>query len=196
MEILALLLVGAGIVCLVVCIRDVAALMFAAAAGLWLIPILVGGHDMPAGFVAQDEPQPAPPAAFKTASGKPITLADFRGRVVLLNIWAMSCVPCQSQIPSFDRLQALYQGDGLAVLAVSVDDTGSTAVRRFYHQAGIRALTPYLDETGATGIAFNAHKFPTTLLIDRDGNVVGSLTTAVQWESPATLALIRHYLDS
>jgi thiol-disulfide isomerase/thioredoxin len=195
MEILVLLLVGAGIVCLVFCIRDLAALMFAAAAGLWLIPILVGGNGMPAGFEVREQPQPAPLAAFKTAAGKPLTLADFRGRVVLLNLWAMSCVPCQSEIPSFDRLQALYQGDGLAVLAVSVDAAGSTAVRRFFHQNGIRNLTPYLDTTGATGIAFSAYKFPTTLLIDRDGNVVGSLTAAVQWEAPDTLALIRHYLD-
>jgi len=196
MGIIALLLAAAGLVCLVLTIRDVAALMFAAAAGFWLLPLIHGGPDAPAGFVAQEEPQPAPPAGFKTAAGKSLTLDDFRGRVVVLNLWAMSCVPCQSEIPSFDRLQAMYQGDGLAVLAVSIDDTGGAAVRRYFHGNGIRNLTPYLDNAGATGIAFNAHRTPTTLLIDRDGKVVGSLKGAVQWDSPEALALIRRYLDS
>jgi thiol-disulfide isomerase/thioredoxin len=190
------LLTGVGIVCLVFCVRSVAALMFAAAVGFWLLPMIQGDPDAPAGFVAQEQPQPAPLAAFRTAAGKSLTVADFRGRVVLLNLWAMSCVPCQSEIPSFDRLQALYQGDGLAVLAISVDDAGSAALRRFFHRSGIRNLTPYLDQTGATGIAYNAFKFPTTLLIDRDGNVAGALGAAVQWDSPEALALIRHYLDS
>lgn len=191
----ALLLCGAGIVCLVFCIREVAALMFAAAAGFWLLPLTLGGPEMPAGFVAQEVPQTAPPAEFKTATGKHLKLADFRGRVVLLNLWATSCVPCQSEMPSFDRLQAMYQGDGLAVLAVSVDDTGGTALRRFFHRSGIRSLTPYMDDDGATSIAFTAHRIPTTLLIDRDGKVVGSLTGAAEWDSPPALALIRRYLD-
>jgi thiol-disulfide isomerase/thioredoxin len=193
---IALLLSGAGIVCLTLCIRDLGALLFAAAAGFWLLPYVDGGPDAPAGFVAQEQPQPAPAAEFKTAAGKSLTLADFRGRVVLLNFWTMSCASCQSEMPSFDRLQAMYHGDGLVVLAMSVDDAGSTAVRRFFARNGIHNLTPYLDDAGATGIAFNAHRMPTTLLIDRDGNVVGSLTAAVEWDSPDALALIRRYLDS
>jgi thiol-disulfide isomerase/thioredoxin len=193
---IALLLSGAGIVCLTLCIRDLGALMLAAAAGFWLLPYIQGDPDAPAGFVAQEQPQPAPPTEFKTAAGKSLTLADFRGRVVLLNFWTMSCVPCQSEMPSFDRLQAMYHGDGLVVLAMSADDAGSIAVRRFFARNGIHNLTPYLDDAGATGIAFNAHRIPTTLLIDRDGNVVGSLTAAVEWDSPDALALIRRYLDS
>ena len=196
MGIIALLLGAAGLVCLVLTIRDVAALMFAAAAGFWLLPLIQGGPDAPAGFVAQEQPQPAPAAEFRTAAGKSMTLADFRGRVVVLNLWTMACVPCQSEIPSFDRLQAMYQGDGLAVLAVSVDSAGGTAVRRLFQRTGIRNLTPYLDDDASTRIAFTVHRMPTTLLIDRDGNVVGSLSAGVQWDSPDALALIRRYLDS
>ncbi len=195
MVMIGLLLAGAGLVLLVLCIRDLAALMFAGAAGFWLLPSAVGGGDMPAGFAAHERPRPAPLAEFKTSAGKHLTLADFRGRVVLLNLWAESCVPCQSEIPSFDRLQAMYRGDGLAVLAVSVDDTSGLSLRRYFQRNGLNNLTPYLDVDRATAIAFSARKFPTTLLIDRDGNVVGSLTGATQWDSPAALALIRPYLD-
>jgi thiol-disulfide isomerase/thioredoxin len=193
MEIIALLLGIAGIVCLLTSTRGLAVLMFAVAVGFWLLAGFEGGG--PSGFAMAAQPQPAPSAAFRTAGGKRLTLADFRGRVVLLNIWATWCGPCRSEMPSLDRLQALHRDDGLAVLAVSVDDGGSRAVRRFFQQSGIRNLDLYLDADGATAGAFGARSIPTTLLIDRDGNVVGSLIGAMQWDSPDALALIRHYLD-
>src|SRR5882724_5152680 len=114
----------------------------------------------------------------------------------LLNIWATWCGPCRSEMPSLDRLQALHRDDGLAVLTVSVDSEGFGAVRRFYAQSGIRNLGLYLDVDGATAHAFGTQSIPTTLLIDRDGKVVGSLVGAMEWDSPDALALIRHYLDS
>jgi thiol-disulfide isomerase/thioredoxin len=197
MGILALGLGIAGIVCLVTSTRGLAVLMFGAAAGCWLLPGLesdFGGG--PSGFAMAAQPQPAPAAEFRTAGGKHLTLADFRGRVVLLNIWATWCGPCRSEMPSLDHLQALHQGDGLAVLTVSVDSEGFSAVRRFYSQSSIHNLGLYLDVDGATARAFGARSIPTTLLIDRDGKVVGSLVGAMEWDSPDALALIRHYLES
>ena len=197
MGIIALLLGGAGIVCLLMSTRGLAVLMFAAAAGFFLLPSLEsGGSGGPVGFAMAAQPQRAPSAEFRNANGKHLTLADFRGRVVLLNIWATWCGPCVSEMPSLDRLQALHQGDGLAVLAVSIDRQGPSTVRRFFAQTGIRNLPLYLDADGATARAFGARSIPTTLLIDRDGNVVGSLVGAMQWDSPDALSLIRHYLDS
>ena len=196
MVVFALLLIGAGLVCLVLCMRDLGVLMLAAAAGFWLLPHLVGGPDMPAGFQALEQPQPAPPAVFKTAAGKRVKLADFRGRVVLVNLWATSCAPCQSEIPSFDRLQAMYQGDGLAVVALSSDNASSMTVRRYLQRNNVQNITPYFDADGSAAMALNVHKLPTTLLIDRDGNLVGWLNGAVQWDAPDAVALIRRYLDS
>jgi hypothetical protein len=98
-------------------------------------------------------------------------------------------------MPSLDRLQAMHQGD-LAVLAVSVDKGGSADVEHFFEKAGVRNLTPYLDANGATVRAFGARRIPTTLIIDRQGNVVGSLIGPKKWDSPDTVALIRHYLES
>ena len=197
MGIIALLLGAAGVVCLLTSTRGLAVLMFGAAAGFFLLPSLESGSDgSPAGFAVAAQPQPAPMAEFRTAAGKHLTLADFRGRVVLLNIWATWCGPCRSEMASLDRLQALHRNDGLAVLAVSVDDDGSVAVRRFFQQSNIRNLTVYLDADRTTEHAFGASAIPTTLLIDRDGKVLGSLVGAMEWDSPDALALIRHYLDS
>ena len=195
MGFVALLLGIAGIVCLFTSTRGLAVVAFGAAAGFWLLPGLDGGSGGPAGFAMAAQPQPAPGAEFRNAGGKRLTLADFRGRVVLLNIWATWCGPCRAEMPSLDRLQALHQSDGLAVLAVSVDGGGAAPVRRFFQQSGIRNLSLYLDANNATARAFGARSIPTTLLIDRDGNLVGSLVGAMQWDSPDALALIRHYLD-
>src|SRR5262245_55965702 len=130
MGFIAILLAGAGVVCLLTSTRGLAVLMFSAAAGLFLLPSLESGSSgSPMGFAIAAQPQPAPAAEFKTAAGKRLTLADFRGRVVLLNIWATWCGPCRSEMPSLDRLQGQHRNDGLAVLTVSVDD-GSLAVRR------------------------------------------------------------------
>ena len=194
MAIIAVVLAVAGVVCLLTSTRGLAVLIFGAAAGFWLLPGL-GGSNGPSGFAMAAQPQPAPKAEFRNAGGRRLTLADFRGRVVLLNIWATWCPPCRSETPSLDRLQAMHQGDGLSVLAVSVDEGGSVAVRRFFQQSGVRNLPLYLDVDGATARAFGASSIPTTLLIDREGNVVGSLVGAMQWDSPDALALIRHYLD-
>jgi thiol-disulfide isomerase/thioredoxin len=175
--------------------RRLAVLAVGAAAGFWLLPSLEGAGAGPARF-ALAESEAVSEAEFRNASGEHLTLADFRGRVVLLNLWATWCGPCRAEMPALDRLQAMHQGDGLAVLAVSVDKGGSAAVQHFFEQRGLRNLTLYLDANGATVRAFGARRIPTTLIIDRDGNVVGSLVGPKQWDSPDTAALIRRYLES
>jgi thiol-disulfide isomerase/thioredoxin len=195
MPIIVSLVTAAGIGCLLTSTRGLAVLMFGAAAGLWLLPSLEGAGGGSAGL-ARAESESVSEAEFRDASGEHLTLADFRGRVVLLNLWATWCGPCRAEMPALDRLQAMHQGDGLAVLAVSVDKGGSAAVQHFFEQRGLRNLTPYLDANGATVRAFGARRIPTTLIIDRDGNVVGSLVGPKQWNSPDTAALIRRYLES
>jgi thiol-disulfide isomerase/thioredoxin len=174
--------------------RRLAVLVLGAAAGFWLLPGLEGAGRHAGLALAESES--VSEAEFRNASGEHLTLADFRGRVVLLNLWATWCGPCRAEMPALDRLQAMHQGDGLAVLAVSVDKGGSAAVQHFFEQRGLRNLTPYLDANGATVRAFGARRIPTTLIIDRDGNVVGSLVGPKQWDSPDTAALVRRYLES
>jgi thiol-disulfide isomerase/thioredoxin len=191
MGILSLMLAGAGVVCLVMSARGLAVLAFVAAAGIWLIPNLGGGG--PPGFAVAAQVGPAPEARFRAVDGTPRTLADFRGRVVLLNIWATWCGPCRSEMASLDRLQALHGADGLEVLAVSVDRDGLNKVRRFYQNTGIRNLKVYVDS--GTAAAFGARAIPMTVLIDRQGNMVGSLVGAAEWDSSSARELIRRYLE-
>jgi thiol-disulfide isomerase/thioredoxin len=156
-------------------------------------------EDPPAGgsvanFSRINPPLPAPGAAFRDSAGKEIHLADFRGKLVLLNIWATWCAPCRAEMPSLDRLQAKLGGEGLLVVPVSLDRGGGPVVAVFYGQHAIGHLGVYLDGKGALESALKINGVPTSFLIDRQGRVVGSLEGATQWDTPEALALLRSYL--
>lgn len=147
-------------------------------------------------FAPAQPPKPAPEIAFTDMAEKPLTLADFKGKVVLLNYWATWCAPCVEEMPSLERLHARLGGGDFTVLAVSVDRQGLTIVRPFLERIALRQLPIYLDRSGASMRAFGIRGLPTTMLIDREGNEVGRLEGMANWESPAAEALIRHYLGS
>lgn len=149
-----------------------------------------------ANFTVFDPPRPAPEAVFSGGDGNEVGLADFRGEVVLLNFWATWCIPCLAEMPALDRLQAAQGQEGLVVIALSQDRAGAPAVVRFYEEYDFGNLGVYVDPEGKVAGAFEIGVLPTTLLIDRDGNVVGQLVGAAEWDSAEAQALIRHYLEA
>ena len=146
-------------------------------------------------FTLFDPPVPAPPETFAALDGAPVRLADFRGRVVLLNFWATWCAPCVREMPSLDRLQAALEDRGLAVLAVSIDRGGATVIRPFAKRLGLERLGLYHDDKGALFKALGVTGLPTTFLIDRRGQIVGAYPGPAEWDVPEARALIEHYLN-
>jgi len=146
-------------------------------------------------FTWLDQPRPAPLTAFTQGDGREITLAAFQGRVVLLNFWATWCAPCVREMPSLDRLQAALRDEGLAVVAVSQDFAGEDMVAPFFRRQNLEHLAIYLDGDGALAKAFGINGLPTTLLIDREGRVVGGLEGPAEWDSGEAVALVRQYLQ-
>jgi thiol-disulfide isomerase/thioredoxin len=146
-------------------------------------------------FTLLDPPVPAPQAGFSDAAGRDLTLADFKGRVVLLNFWATWCAPCVREMPTLDRVQDKLGGQGLAVLAVSEDRGGLEVVGPFFKKLGLEYLEIYLDPRGTFAREFGLAGLPTTLLIDAQGRLVGGLEGPAEWDSEDALALIRHYLE-
>ena len=142
-----------------------------------------------------DLPLPVPALSFKDATGRPLTLADFRGRIVLLNIWATWCVPCRKEMPDLDRLEAELGGPGFHVLALSIDRGGPERVQRFFDEIAIQHLAIYLDQPSAAMSALAITGVPTTLLIDRDGHEVRRWVGPAKWSSPEFRSLIRQQLD-
>ncbi len=145
-------------------------------------------------FTLLDPPVPAPLETFAALDGARVRLADFKGRVVVLNFWATWCPPCIREMPSLDRLQAALEGRGLAVLAVSIDRGGVKVIRPFAKGLGLDRLGLYHDDTGALFKAFGVTGLPTTFLIDRQGGIVGAYPGPAEWDGPEARALIEHYL--
>jgi thiol-disulfide isomerase/thioredoxin len=135
-----------------------------------------------------DEPRPMLSPPFVDGEGRELTLGDFRGKVVLLNIWATWCVPCREEMPTLDTLQARLGGDDFHVLPLSIDRAGMPAIRQFYEEIGIRHLGMYLAEDIRAMMAFAAYGLPTTILIDRQGHELGRLVGPAEWDSPEAIA--------
>ncbi len=146
-------------------------------------------------FTLLDPPVPAPLEAFTDLAGTPVRLADFEGRVVLLNFWATWCGPCVREMPSLDRLQARLGDRALSVVAVSIDRAGIEVIRPFAKRLGLTHLGLYHDPQGALFRAFGVTGLPATFLIGRDGGILGAYAGPAEWDAPEPRALIEFYLD-
>ncbi len=146
-------------------------------------------------FTPAESLRPVPAAGFMALDGSEFSLADFRGRVVALNFWATWCGPCIREMPSLDRLQAALGGADFTVVLISQDRNGAEVVQPFLAKLGLENLTSYLDPTFALFRAMGGRGLPTTILIDADGNELGRIAGAAEWDTPEALALIRYYLD-
>lgn len=149
----------------------------------------------PAMMPLHDEPRPVPELRFADGNGRPLALADFRGKVVLLNIWATWCGPCRAEMPTLDRLQAKLGGPDFEVVALSIDRAGMGAVDRFYAEIGVKHLGRYLDVTAKTARDLGAYGLPTTLLIDREGREVARHVGPAEWDTPAMTGFFRKQLS-
>src|SRR5204862_6971157 len=128
-----------------------------------------------AAFVFRKEPEDLPEVKFQDAAGKERTLADWRGKIVLLNLWATWCLPCRKEMPGLDRLQRDMASDQFEVVAVSVDRTGLAGARKFLEEAKAEKLALYADGTARLATTLRAAGLPATLLRDRDGREIGPL---------------------
>ena len=145
-------------------------------------------------FRLPKDPPPLKDLQFVDADGRERTIADFRGKVILLNIWATWCAPCRLEMPSLDRLQAKLGGTEFQVIALSVDAGGLPDVKRFYARLGLRHLAVFVDPSGRTMPGLRLSGLPTTLLIDQDGREIGRTAAPADWDQPEALTLIRRHL--
>ena len=143
---------------------------------------------------APSEPKPVPVLTFLDAEGKEVSLADFRGAVVVLNLWATWCAPCRREMPSLDRLQAKFGGNDLEVIALSLDRGDVGKVRAFFDELGIAHLAVYQDPQARAGRELGAPGLPTTIVIDRTGQEVGRLLGPAEWDGVEALAVIKALL--
>ena len=170
---------------------DRLAVSMAAAVVMLATSQFAAGQEPPKNFVMHDAPKPVAAIKFDDAQGQSRNLADFKGKVVLLNIWATWCGPCRNEMPALDRLQAGLGGSDFEVVALSIDRGGMDAVRKFFADIGIGTLAMYLDSSGQALRTLSALGLPTTLLIDREGREIGRLIGPAEWDSPEMIEFVR-----
>ena len=133
---------------------------------------------------------PAPAVIFEDPAGEAITLADFEGKPLLVNLWATWCAPCVAEMPTLDALAAREQGR-LQVLAVSQDLAGRDKVIAFFDQRRFRMLEPYLDPELSIMAQLKIDTLPTTVLYDSEGKEVWRMTGMENWEGTRAARLLK-----
>lgn len=142
---------------------------------------------------------PAEPArlrdlSFRLPDARETTLAAFRGRTVLVNLWATWCAPCRHEMPALDRLQQKFGGADFEVVAINIDTRNLEKPKQFLDEVGVKTLVQYADPSAkifqdlkAAGRAFG---MPTTILLDANGCELAYLAGPAEWSSPDAFAFV------
>ncbi len=137
---------------------------------------------------------PAPNFTFRDLNGKIISLSDYKGKVVLVNIWATWCPPCVDEMPSMERLYKKFKGQNFEILAVSIDAEGADAVAPFMkkHRLTFPAL---LDPEGTIKISYAITGIPESFIIDKGGILVGKIIGARDWAAPEVFKFFQNLIQ-
>jgi len=128
-------------------------------------------------------------------TGRPTSLADYRGRVILLNVWATWCPPCRVEMPSLQRLHRKLAGPDFAVVSVSIDDGDSSGVMKFVRELGL-GFDILQDKGGSIQHIYQTTGVPESFVIDRDGVIIKKVIGAAEWDGPVNELLIRKLIDA
>jgi len=151
-------------------------------------------HGEVAAFAVAHAPFRVPDLAFKDADGRARSLADWRGRTVLLNLWATWCVPCRKEMPALDALEEKLGGENFTVVAVNIDTRDPQKPLAFLNDTGVTHLAYYSDQSAKVfqdlKLAGKAFGMPTTLLIDHAGCEIGEMAGPAEWASDDAVKLL------
>lgn len=138
----------------------------------------------------------APGFTARNLKGQRVQLADYQGRVVLLNLWATWCGPCRVEMPGLENLYRRFRSEGLEILAVSLDKGSSTdPVQKFVDEYQL-SFPVLVDPDGQVERLYNTFTIPTTYVIDRKGMVVAEVDGAKNWESQETFEALEYLLKA
>lgn len=164
-------------------------------AGLLLAAAPAAGVEPKADFGMVEDPVPAPAFTLEDLAGHQTGLADFTGRVVVVNFWATWCVPCREEMPHLEGLWRTYRDRGLVVVGVSEDRGGAKRVRKYVARMGL-TFPVLLDPKGGVGRAYRVTGLPATVLIGRDGRLAARVIGYRDWTGPDAAGLVRHLLEA
>ncbi|SEF93781.1 TlpA family protein disulfide reductase [Jhaorihella thermophila] len=146
-------------------------------------------------LVFHDQPKPVSEATFFLEDGSEATLADFRGRYVLVNFWATWCAPCRAEMPTLVALQDEFGGDRFEVLTLATGRNRAAAIDRFFDKAGVTNLPRHTDPKMAVARDMNVLGLPVSVLIDPEGREIARLTGEADWHSDSARAIVEALLE-
>ena len=152
-------------------------------------------NDFAARFIPVQANTTLPPLSFEDGQHKTVTLHDFAGRYVLLNLWATWCGPCVREMPALDKLATLFDPQKLTIIALNENSKGFDAATKFYQEHGLHNLGVYTDPAGHTPASLNVKGLPTTILINTRGEEVGRWQGTIAWDSPKAVEFITHVIN-
>jgi len=129
---------------------------------------------------------------FSQGSSRNLSLEDFRGTHILVNVWATWCRPCQEEMASLNRLALLLANKDIKIIPISIDVSGPVAVRSFYERLALNNLSIYVDPSKNVMGALGVTGIPTTILIGRDGREIGRVVGPAQWDAPES---VKHLME-
>ena len=136
-------------------------------------------------------PKVLPEVVFTDAAGAEHKFGEWKGKIVLVNLWATWCAPCKKEMPSLDKLQAKLGGADFAVLPISLDRGGPDKPGKYLAASKLDNLPLYLDSTNATLQTLAAPGLPLSVLLDREGREIARMAGPAEWDSAEAETIIR-----
>ena len=146
-------------------------------------------------FVQRNEPKPFPDIRFFDSENQIRRISEWKGRVVLVNLWATWCVPCREEMPALDRLQGILGGDDFEVVAISIDKKGLDVAGAFHREIGVKNLKLYGDPNEKVYRELRAIGLPMTYLVNRSQQETAWYPGALEWDSEDAIRLLKAAID-
>ncbi|WP_226782027.1 TlpA disulfide reductase family protein [Oceaniglobus trochenteri] len=141
------------------------------------------------------EPQEASQQVFTSPDGTEHRLADWQGKIVLLNFWATWCAPCRHEMPALDALQRDLGGPGFEVVPVATGRNALPGIKRFFEEAGVESLPILLDAKQAVARDMAVLGLPITVILDREGREIARLRGDAEWNSDSAKAILTALIE-
>ncbi|WP_394206037.1 TlpA disulfide reductase family protein [Shewanella waksmanii] len=141
------------------------------------------------------KPYPIDVVPFKDGAGNSVDFSQYRGQVIMVNMWATWCPPCVRELPALDRFAKKFDQQDFAVLPISIDLDGTEQVKPFLEKLGMPEFNTYYDKTQQLGQVFPLDTIPATFILNGKGELVAFVRTFVDWDDEKAVSLINSFIE-
>ena len=138
---------------------------------------------------------PIEPVAFNDVDGKAIDVSQFKGKIIMVNMWATWCPPCVRELPAIERLATKFKAEDFVLLPISIDAEGKQQVQPFLNSLGMPNFNSYYDQSQSLGDVFPLDTIPATFILDQQGQLIAFVRSYVDWDDAKAVTLIQGFID-